>query len=227
MKSIDHNFDISKELGLEDLPNEIWKDIQGYEDYYQVSNLGRVKSLERKFSSSEKILKLLYSIDGYPRICLRKDKKNKYYFVHRLVALAFIPNPENKSQIDHINTIKTDNRVENLHWVSASENMHNPLTRLQLSKSSTGKKMSKEAREKMRIKKLGTKASEETKIKMSAQRKGKNNPKARKIINLSTLDIFYSLVEAERFYSLTRGSIYKAINQHTKRAGFYWGYYTE
>ena len=73
------------------------------------------------------------SHNGYRRVQLSKDGKRKYFFVHILVALAFIPNPENKPEIDHINTDRVDNMVENLRWSTRKENASNPLTRQKLS----------------------------------------------------------------------------------------------
>ena len=101
---------------------EIWKDIKGYEGYYQISNLGRVKSLSRKYSPKERILKNQYDKDGYYEIGLTKNKKKQYFRVHRLVAQAFIFNIKNKPQVNHKNGIKDDNRVENLEWCTNQEN---------------------------------------------------------------------------------------------------------
>lgn len=105
---------------------EIWKTIEDYPDY-MISSMGRVKSL---WYGKEKIMKLRNDSDGYVLINFHKNKKQITFKVHRLVAQAFIPNPENKPYIDHINTDRTDNRVENLRWVTNKENMNNPITKL-------------------------------------------------------------------------------------------------
>lgn len=99
---------------------EIWKDIGGYEGLYEVSNLGRIKSLHFKES---KILKNLEDRDGYLQLNLTKNNKQKLHKIHRLVVIQFIENPLNKPEVNHKNGIKTDNRVENLEWVNHSENM--------------------------------------------------------------------------------------------------------
>lgn len=101
---------------------EVWKDISGYEGYYQVSDLGRVKSLSRKNSKTERILKAYTTSKGYLRLNFNKDGKSFKPLVHRLVAEAFIPNPENKQQVNHINEVKTDNYIENLEWSTNIEN---------------------------------------------------------------------------------------------------------
>jgi hypothetical protein len=110
---------------------EIWKDIEGYEGYYQVSNNGKVKSLNRtvirpsyggcKLSVKEKILKDAYA-SGYRNVVLCKNEKQTNRRVHILMAKAFLPNPYNLSDVNHINGIKNDNRLENLEWVSHREN---------------------------------------------------------------------------------------------------------
>jgi hypothetical protein len=108
--------------------NEIWKDIEGYEGLYQISNKGRVKSLERiiegrwgKTFRKERLLNATYH-KGYAKLGLSKNKSIKYYPLHRLIALAFIPNNENKPCINHIDCNPSNNTISNLEWVTYSEN---------------------------------------------------------------------------------------------------------
>lgn len=100
---------------------EIWKDVTGYEGLYQVSNLGKVKSL--KFGK-ERILKPRVRGKGYLFVDLCKNGKTKAYSVHRLVALTFLENkdPLNKTQVNHIDECKTNNRIDNLEWCTPKEN---------------------------------------------------------------------------------------------------------
>ena len=110
---------------------EIWKDIPSYEGYYQVSNLGNFRGLPRitKYKSNGirnypgKNLLTETTKDNYQRIVLMKEGVKIRYQAHRLVALAFIPNPENKPFINHIDGNKSNNIVTNLEWCTASENM--------------------------------------------------------------------------------------------------------
>ena len=109
---------------------EVWKDIAGYEGFYQISSLGRVKSLARvitksngvKLNVKETIRKQSKCPKGYLFISLNGENKRKMHKVHRLVAETFIPNPDNKPQVNHIDGNKRNNKVENLEWVTNSEN---------------------------------------------------------------------------------------------------------
>ena len=115
---------------------EIWKAIEGYEELYEVSSIGNVRSLDRyvnhpkggKSLRKGKILNPISDKDGYYHVHLSNGEKNSNPLISRLVAQAFIPNPENKPVVDHISGIKTDNRVENLRWVTHKENDNNPNT---------------------------------------------------------------------------------------------------
>ena len=104
------------------MKNEEWRDVAGYEGLYQVSDQGRVKSLERKGRKSERILKPGVVGGGYLMVVLCAGGKQKMHKVHRLVCQSFHENPENKPEVNHINEDKTDNRACNLEWSTAKEN---------------------------------------------------------------------------------------------------------
>lgn len=112
------------------MSDEIWKDIEGYEQIYQVSNLGNIKSLERTYwhgnrwyHQKEKLLSLKCDSAGYMSVMLyNKEHKSKRIMVHLLVARAFIPNPDNLPQINHKDENKLNNYVENLEWCTGQYN---------------------------------------------------------------------------------------------------------
>lgn len=110
---------------------EIWKDVAGYEGFFKVSNYGRVKSQDRVTMSGKKIvgrvLKTRINKDCYEYVSLNSDRKCATKSVHRLVAEAFIPNNENKPQVNHIDCRKTNNISSNLEWVTNKENIHHAL----------------------------------------------------------------------------------------------------
>ena len=119
---------------------EIWKDIDGYEGYYQISNLGNVKSLERTIENSgtyngyykvkERILRPRENKKrhGYYELSLKKDGIEKRYKVHRLVASAFLSNPDNKTEVNHIDGNKSNNCISNLEWTTSKENKEHAWT---------------------------------------------------------------------------------------------------
>lgn len=186
---------------------EVWKDIKGYEGYYQISNYGRVASIQRTFICKDKkpqtrhfmILKPTKEKHGYMLIKLTKNDNHKGFLIHRLVAQAFIPNANNKPEVNHINGNKEDNRVPNLEWVNRSENMRH------------------------RIDVLGFKGGMFGKT-------GKLNPKHKIVIQIKNNKVvreFFGSHEAERITGISSGSIRAACRgEHKSAGGYQWRYKT-
>lgn len=179
---------------------EEWIPIKDYENY-MISNLGRVKNLNYKRTGRERMLKLNKDKNGYLIVSLIKNKKRKTFLIHRLVAKAFIPNPENKPCVDHINTIKTDNRVENLRWVTCEENMNNPLTKKHMDEVYASMKG-------MSSPFYGKKHTEESKRKMGV-----------KIYCIELNKFFDTITEASEELNMSKQNIHRALNGKSKSAG--------
>ena len=195
---------------------ETWKDIEGYEGLYQVSNLGKVKSLNYNKTSESKLLKLQKNSNGYTRVVLYKNRKPKVCLVHRLVAQAFIPNPNNLPQINHKDEDKANNSVDNLEWCTYLYNNTYGTAIERATEKRKGYKHSKETRGKISEANKGRKFTYEQKRKMSESKKGnknpmygmtgnknpmygrvnEKNPNARKVICITTGQIFNTIKEA-------------------------------
>ena len=186
---------------------EEWRPVVGYEGLYEVSSLGRIKIIR-----TNKLMKLYKNNKGYYIVSLSRTGVKKKFLVSRLVALAFIPNPDNKPYVDHINTIPTDNRVENLHWVTQSENLANPISRARLNEALHLAKSTPEGRERNR----------------QAQLKCKGTPEARKqneeahafqkvpVKCIETGQVFGGIAEAERTLALGRGVVQRSIDAYRR-----------
>ena len=176
---------------------EVWKDIRGYEGLYQVSNLGRVKSLLRG-STEGKILCPLEHRQGYLHVRLYKKGVYKQFSIHRLVAITYLDNPNNFLEVNHIDENKKNNRVDNLEWCTYKYNSNYGTCRQKISEH-----MKKRTGENNPF--YGKKHSEETKKKMRdnhADFKGGKHPEARRVLCITTGEEFSCLREAGEKYNL-------------------------
>lgn len=179
---------------------EVWKDIAGYEGLYQVSNLGRIKSIGRHTRNRYglmwkpgRVLNAAKDNKGYLTVVLCDNKKRHTFKVHKIVATTFILNPERKPQVNHIDGNKQNNRVDNLEWCSQSENMSHAW---------------------------------ETGLQKRTHKK--NDLKSIKIAQYSCdmqiLNVFPSMMEAERQTGIYNASISRAVRHGGKAGGFIWKY---
>jgi len=184
---------------------EIWKDIEGYEGIYQVSNCGRIKSLDRfihnkgsrngkGYFKNGEIKKQTLNNKGYFMVTFCKSGKVSTKQVSRLVAQAFIPNPYNKPEVDHIDTNPQNNKISNLKWVTSVENNNNELTLKHYSN----------------------------------WQKGKPKFTSKKVICLNDGKIFDSLSICEANYGLNKGSVYRCcISEYKQTKGYQFIYYSD
>lgn len=193
---------------------EIWKDIEGYEGIYQVSSFGNVRSLDRIDSVNRrikgKIMKQNTMYTGYKTVRLTKNSITKGYFVHRLVAIAFIPNPYNLSEVGHKDESRNNNEVDNLEWVTKSKNANMPLRRKRISQKAKGRILSEEHKNKIREALEGERNpfygkhhSEETKALLrekNSKYKGELSRASKKVV--CDNKIFVSLTECSKYLNI-------------------------
>ena len=194
---------------------EEWKNIVGYEGKYQISSLGRVKSLNYRNTGKEKILKQNIN-KGYKEISLFDGKTKKIYLVHRLVALHYISNPNNYPCVNHKDEDKTNNTVSNLEYCTYKYNNNYGTRNCRISKNKKGKY----AGENHYF--YGRHHTEETKHKMSKSHKNfknEKNPRARKVICVNTREIFNYIKEVENKYNISSSSITQCCKNKRKSAG--------
>ena len=238
---------INERLKGKRLYKEVWKPVKDTQNYY-VSNMGRVKRIYK--SGKERILVgRVHYINGYVSVTICENGKQRDARVHRLVAEAFIPNPDNKEFVDHINTNKTDNRVINLRWATRDENANNELTRQHLSEAHKGTHHSEETKQKLREINTGKKMTDEQKQKLSEARKGKysgeehymfgkhlseeHKDKLRRLNSkkcrcIETGIIYSSTKEAKIQTGICDTCIQKCCKGQQKTAGgYHWEYVTE
>ena len=172
-----------------------WKPIKGFEGLYEISNAGNIRSFH---SREAKTLKTWESKNGYIQVGLHKNGKLHAKLVHRLVASTFIPNPQNKPQVNHIDGDKTNNKIDNLEWCTAKENVQHAYD-TGLHKLLKGKNNPN----------YGNKLSEEAKKKISEANKGKHH----------TDEIFNCIIEGATKYNANAGCISECCKGKRKSAG--------
>lgn len=210
------------------------KAIEGFEGLYDITSDGEVYSLPRTYiggygavcHTGGKKMKLHYNKhrDNRVSVTLCKDGVTDRYYVAVLVATAFIPNPDNKPEVDHINTDPTDNRVENLRWVTRKENMGNPLTKKHHIESIDQTERRKRSERMKGDKNPAKHMTEEWRRHLSESRKGKGNPKCAKKVEIEKNGIkhqFNSVTEAAQFIGKRQSDISAVLYNRRKTTGGY------
>ena len=174
---------------------DIWKDIEGYEGKYQVSNLGNVKSLGNNKSRKEKILRLRKDGGNYLTVVLCKNGEHKTCKLHRLVANAFLPKIDGKTHVDHIDGNRQNNNIDNLRWCTSKENNNFDLARKHKSEAMKGKTGAWKGKA------------------------GELHNRSKAVLCVETGQIFGSAREAERELKVDNSSIGKCCLGKVKSAG--------
>lgn len=209
---------------------EIWKDVPGYEGIYSASTTGLVRNYGRLVAvnggrESPKVLRPRKDNKGYLRVSLVDAQgKRTFWGVHRIVATTFIQNPENKPFIDHINSIKDDNRVENLRWCTSVENAHNPITfkkYIKAMEKQRGKTLSIEHRRKLSEIRKGSHPSLETRALQSLRRKESARPIIQISLNGEVIKEWESALSASKKLGIDQSAIYKCLNGKLHKTGGY------
>lgn len=218
------------------LLQEIWKDIPDYPNY-QVSNYGRVKSLNYKRSGKEYILKQGINNPGYRYVCLRKDNKNNWFFVHRLVAKCFLEPIKGKDIVNHKDENPSNNHVDNLEFCTYIYNNNYGTIKERKSKKMKGKYKgenhpmygkhhTEETKQKISKIHKGYHHTEESKQKISKGNKGKNNkPILQYTLSNDLVREWESTTTASKKLGISITSINNALKGRSETAGNYKWFY--
>lgn len=196
------------------MQKEIWKKINGYENY-DVSNFGNVRNNNFHRQKATKEIKKGIKPNGYIRVILSKDLKTKSFYVHRLVAESFIENKENKKYVNHKDGNRSNNCVENLEWVTASENLLYAYRVLGYKKTNKSIEKAKETRNK------NYKMSEETKRKIGVRN---SELLGKKVLCIELGTVFQSASKASQWLGLTKKVVCRACRNNKTSGGYHWKY---
>lgn len=203
---------------------EEWRDIEGFEGLYQISNTGRVKNKRNGSIKATRVNKKT----GYVITDLKAAGKKTTCYVHRLVAIAFIPNPDTYPVINHKDENRQNNHASNLEWCTQKYNVHygsgiekNRLAHIGKRASAETRKKQSEAHSGEKHWNYGRTWSQETKKKNMV-----GQPKRKMVVNLSTGEVFDSISDAARKSNTASSSIARVCNGVYKKAnGYVWGWF--